>query len=39
MLKVIFGPKEREVRFMSSGMLCDVSHVTCHQCLEGITLL
>jgi hypothetical protein len=39
MLKVIFGPKEREVRFMSSGMLCDVSHVTRHQCLEGITLL
>jgi hypothetical protein len=38
-LKVIFGPKEQEVRFMSSGMLCDVSHLTSHQCLEGIKLL
>jgi len=39
MLRVIFGPKEQEVRFMSSGMLCDVIHLTRHQCLEGITLL
>jgi len=39
MLKVIFGPTEQEVRFMSSGMLCGVSHLTSHQCLEGITLL
>jgi hypothetical protein len=39
MLKVIFGPKEQEVRFKSSGMLCDVSHLTGHQCLGGIALL
>jgi len=39
MLKVIFGPKEQAVRFMSSGMLCDVSYLTSHKCLESITLL
>jgi hypothetical protein len=39
MLKVIFGPKEQEVKFMSSGMLCDVSHLTSHDYVEGITLL
>jgi len=36
MLKVLFGPKEQEVRFKSCGMLCDVSCLTSHQCLEGI---
>jgi len=39
MLKVIFVPKEQEVRFKSSGMLRDVSRLTSHQCLEGIALL
>jgi len=39
MLKVIFEPKEQEVRFKTSGMLCDVSHLTSHHCLEGIALL
>jgi len=34
MLKVIFGPKEQEVRFKSCGMLCDVICLTSHQCLE-----
>jgi hypothetical protein len=38
-LKAIFGPKEQGVRFKSSGMLCDVSRLTSHQCLEGIALL
>jgi hypothetical protein len=33
-----FGRKEQEVRFKSSGMLCDVSCCTSHQCLEGIAL-
>jgi len=39
MLKVIFGPKEQEVRFKSSGILCDVIRLTSHQCLEGIIAL
>jgi len=39
MLKVIFRPKEEEVRFKSSGMLCDVSRLTSHLCLESIALL
>jgi len=34
-----FGPKEQEVRFKSSGMLCDVSCLTSQKCLEGIALL
>jgi hypothetical protein len=37
--KVIFGPKEQEVRFKSSIMLCDVNCSTSHQCLEGTMLL
>lgn len=39
MLKIIFGPKEQEIKFKSSVMLCDVSRLTSHQCLEGIALL
>ena len=39
MLKVIFGPKEEEVIFKSSVMLCDVSCLTGHLCLESIALL
>ena len=39
MVNVIFALKEREERVMSSWMLCDVSHSTSHQCLEGITIL
>jgi len=39
MLKVIFGPKEQEVRFKCSGVLCDVSHVTSNQSMERIALL
>jgi len=39
MLKVIFGPKEQEVRFKCSGVLCDVSHLTSHQSMERIALL
>jgi hypothetical protein len=39
MLKVIFGPKEEKVRFKPSGMLCDVSCLTSHLCLESNALL
>jgi len=39
MLKVLFGPKEREVRFKSCGRLYDVRCLTSHRCLEGIALL
>jgi hypothetical protein len=39
MLKVIFGPKEQEVKFKSLGILCDVSCLTSHKCWEGIALL
>jgi hypothetical protein len=35
MLKVIFGSKEQEVRFNSSGVVCDISCFSSHQCLEG----
>jgi hypothetical protein len=35
MLRVIFGLEEQKVRFMSSGMLCAVSCLSSHQCLEG----
>jgi hypothetical protein len=35
MLKVIFGSKEQEIKFNLSGMVCNISRLSSHQCLEG----